>query len=411
MSEIFDRYETRPMKTREAAFFREFKAIISIARSNAHALREQTRGVDLAKIKRFEDLAVIPVLRDPHRARLRAGEPLYNGCLASRPGFMHHLFLNAAAGATRDWWNAARAMHAADFCKGEIILNCASFHFSNGGHMIDGAARELGCASIPAGPDNVMKQIEAIGAASPVGYCGKPGGLRRILDSATAAKRDVSSLKKAFVFGAPLSTHFRREAATRNIRIRQAYTTPEAGVIAYETSAPDGALVGGMVVNENVIVEIVKPGGAEPAAPGEIGEIVITRLNVDFPLLRFGTGDLSRIIPGPSPCGRTNMRIEGWMGHADETTRFNDRIVLPSQVIDIGERHPCVQRVCLVLGNQTPGGEPVLKVEGPQNDPQLPFNLRATMKSVLGFEGRIDIVCPGTLPDDGRLIADERVLA
>ena len=407
MLDQFDRNETRSWKTREAVTFRDFKAIISIAKSHASLLRKQMRGVDIARIKRREDLAQVPVIRRADLAHATASEPPYGGVLASRPGFMRHLLPTSAAGHARDWWNAARAMHAAGFAKNDIILNCASYHMNYGGHLVDSGASSLGCAVIPAGPAETDRLLEAIRRHTPNAYCGKPGVLRRILEQAAATNIDISLLKKALVFGAPLSTHFRRECEARGLRVRHAYTCPEIGVVAFETSALDGGFNEGMIVNEGVILEIVHPDTNEPVTPGQVGEIVVTRLNVDFPLLRFGTGDLSRIISGASPCGRTNTRIQGWMGRVEETVRFRDQ-VLPSQVLAMGARHACVQQMRLVFSGDAHKEESILRVEGPDDDPQLPINLKATMKSVLGFEARIDIVRPGMLPRDGKLIADER---
>ncbi len=411
MSGHFDRSETRPWKTREAAMFRDFKAVISITKANAAAVRRQTRGIDIAQIKRCADLARIPVLRQAQLSQMIADEPPYGGRLASRPGLMRHLLIRTAAGHSRDWWNAARAMHAAGFVKGDIILNCASYHMRSDGHMVEGGAAEIECSVIPAGSARIDRHLDAIHQLKPTAYCGRPGGLRRILEAASAANADVSSIKKALVFGAPLSTHFRREAAARGIQIRQAYAHAEAGIIAFETSGPGGGVNEGMIVNEGLILEIVRQGTDIPAAPGEVGEIVVTRLNVDFPLLRFGTGDLSRILPGPSPCGRTNLRILGWMGRAEETAQFHDRTVLPSQVLEMGAKFACIARMRLVLRGDARSGESILRVEGPKNDPSLPADLRASMKAVFGFEAQVDIVNPGTLPKDGKLIADERLRA
>ncbi len=409
MTDYFDRNETRPRKTREAAIFRDFKAILSITRPHASALRKQTRDIDITRVRRCEDLARIPVVRGAQIAQMISEDPPYGGRLASRSGFMRHLFFRAASGHGRDWWHAARAMHAADFVKGDIVLNCASYHMAHGGHMVESGAAELGCAVIPAGSGKVDRQLHAIHQLKPTAFCGKPGLLRRILETAAEKNFDVSSIRKALVFGAPLSTHFRREALARGVVVRQAYTTSETGIVAYETSLPDGSLNKGMIVNEGLIVEIVAPGTSEPVRRGDIGEVVVTRLNVDFPILRVGTGDLSREIEGPSPCGRTNMRIEGWMGRVDDVARVGERQIFPSQIIEMSDRHACVGRMRLVLGEKGGRVDPTLCVEGPGDDEQLRARLRATISEVLGFEARVDIVGPGTLPDDGRLIVDERV--
>ena len=411
MSGHYDRNEARARKSRESALFRDFKAILSLTRSHAPALRRQTRDVNIAAIRRGEDLARVPVLRGAQIARMVADDPPFGGRLATRPGFMRQLFFGTASGHSRDWWNAARAMHAAGFVRGDIVLNCASYHMRTGGHMIEGGAMELGCCVIPAGSSKTGRHLEAIRTLRPTGFCGKPGALRKILERADAEKIDVSSIRKALVFGAPLSSHFRREAAARGIVVRQAYTTPDAGIVAFETSKPDGSLNEGMIVNEGVFVEIVRLGGDAPVGPDEVGEIVVTRLNVDLPVLRVGTGDLSRVLAGPSPCGRTNLRIAGWMGRVEDAARIGERRICPSQILAMNDRHACVKRMLLVVNGEGTPADTTLRVEGPRDDPQLPINLRATMQSVLGFEARVDIVGPGALGDGARLIVDERVHA
>jgi phenylacetate-CoA ligase len=274
--------------------------------------------------------------------------------------------------------------------------------------MIHDAAERLRCAVYAAGPDDTDRQIAAIERFRATAYCGKLGVLRRIVERAAVTGRDISTLKKALVFGGPMSTHFRRECEGRGLRIRQAWVTPEIGVIAYETDAPDGRVNEGMIVNEGVHVEILDPETDGPARPGAVGEVVLTRPSVDFPVLRMRTGDLSRFIREPSPCGRSNIRIQGWMGRVEEMTTWRNVRVLPSHVLDMRARHACCRNMKLFVTGDREAAEIVLRVEGPKDDPQLPVNLRATMQNVLGFEAKIDICDLGALPRDGRLIVDER---
>jgi phenylacetate-CoA ligase len=324
-----------------------------------------------------------------------------------RPGDFRVLLDNVAVGHARDWFGAARAMHAAGIAAHDIVLSgvsCLEF----GAHMIQGGAERIGCAIIPAGLEDVDLQIALIERFRANAYCGKPGILRQILARAAVKGRDVSSLTKAFVFGEFMSTHFRRECEGRGLVIRQAWAAPEVGVIAYQTSGPDGGCADGKVVNEGVIVEIVDPRTGEPVRRGEAGEVVVTRPNVDFPILRMRTGELTREISGPSPCGRTNMRVEGRLGRVDELAAWRDRLLSPSQILQMRARHACCRNMKLFLLGDAKGGEAVLRVEGPKDDPHLPVNLRNTMRNVLGFEAKIEIRGEGELPRDGRLIIDQR---
>lgn len=408
MSNYFDRNETRSAKSREVALFRDFRAIVSMAKNHAFALRKQIRSVDISQIRGYQDLVRVPTIHRADLTQAVGDEPPYGGVNALRIGAMRHVLAHVATGRGRDWWGASCAMHAAGFRANDVVLNCGSYHLDAGGHMVAAAADSLGCATIAAGPYDVDAHLHCIGRFKPVAYCGKPGVLRRIVERAAATNHDISSLTKALVFGAPLSTHLRRECEMRNLRIHQAYFIPEVGVIAYETRAPDHSLTHGMVVNESVIVEILDPVTEQPIAAGKIGEVTVTRLNKDFPVLRLRTGDLSRFVTGESACGRTNLRIEGWMGRVDEALRINELTVWPSYVLDMRARHASVRRMRLVVSGDDAANDIVLRVEASRDDPQLPVNLRATMQSVLGFEAKIDIVSPGMLPKDGKLIVDER---
>ncbi len=408
MSEHFDRNETRTSKSREAAMFREFKAVISITRSQANAVRAQTRGVDINKIQRIEDLSRIPVMRRETLCRMMEENPPHGGYLAARPGAMRHLLRHSAGGHKRDWWNSARGMYAAGFTRHDTVLNCASYHMSNGGHLVESGAAELRCAVIPAGDNNIEWHLDALRRWSPTAFAGKPGALRRLLDRAASVNCDTSSLRKAMVFASPLSSRFRHEAEARGLSVRQCYTTPEAGVVAYETSGPDGRLNAGMIVNEGVLVEIVRPGTDAPAAPGDIGEIVLTRLDADFPLLRFSTGDLSRILPGPSPCGRTNLRIAGWLGRVNEIVNFCGCRIFPSQILEIQNLLSCHARLRLVLRKSGEDEQSVMRVDAPTASADFASELAVAMRAVLGFEAPMELAAPGGLADSGKFIVDER---
>ena len=411
MPDFMDRLETRAVKSRELALYRDLKTIIAVAKPRAAGLRRLIRSAGIAEFRGKEDLAQFPVLRGHEIARLRAQDPPYGAFNATRPGLLRRLFPNVLEGHAKDWWGCARAMHAAGFTRGDIILNSFSYHLSAAGHMVESGAQVLGCAVIPAGSAAIERQLDAVETLRPNAFCGKAAFLDLLLQKAAELRRDISSITKAFVFGAPLSQHLRASIEGRGVRVRQGFATSMLGVIAYETDDADGVLNEGMIVNEGVILEIVRPGADEPVATGEIGEVVVTRLNLDCPMLRYSTGDLSRIIPEVSPCGRTNIRIKGWLGRADQAALMADRTLLPSQVIDIGARHKAVQRLRLVLRSENAKEALLLRAEAPRGAAGLANELGASLRDVTGLEGAVEIVAPGALPDDGKLIVDERALA
>ena len=408
MSEFFDRNDTQPAKSREAALFRNLKTIVAIAKPRAAGLRRLLREYETPEIARREDLKRLPIQRRAETERLRADEPPYGGLLATRMGALRRALPSSPQGQGRDWWSSARALAAAGFEKGDVILNCFSYHLTADGHIVEDGALALGCAVIPAGTAKIERKLEAIHALTPNAFCGEPEHLLQLLDQAREMNRDVSSLRKALVFGRHLSPHVRADIESRGIRVHQAFVTSDLGVIAYETDLPDGGLNAGMIVNEGVIVEIVRPGTSEPARDGEIGEVVVTRVNPDYPLLRMSTGDLSKFLPGPSPCGRTAPRIAGWLGRVEERARIDGRVLTPTQILDLGARHACVRRMQLVISREPAGETVTLLAEGPRTDPLLPDNLKRSLREVAGLDGEINIVAPGVLTDKHRLIVDNR---
>jgi len=408
MPNFFDRNDSRPAKSRETSLFRDLKAIIAIAKPRAAGLRRILRQCDLQNIATPEDLSRVPVARRRDIEAMRAEDPPFGGLLATRPGAMRRVMCGIAQGQARDWWSSARALAAAGFEKGDIVLNCFSYHLSADGHIVEDGAMALGCAVIPAGNARVERKLEAIHALKPDAYCGEPEHLKQLLDAAQAANCDTSSLRKAFVFGKRLRPQLRAEIEARGIRVRQAYVTSELGVIAYETDLPDGRRGEGMIVNEGLHLEIVRPGANDAVPVGEIGEVVVTRANADAPVLRMSTGDLSRIIPGPSPCGRTATRIAGWLGRVDETTRALGRDLSPAHVIELEARHACVSRMQIAIGRDNGRDTVTLRAEGPRGDAQLLANLKSGLLAVAGVEGDIEIVPPGVLTEKSRLIVDER---
>jgi phenylacetate-CoA ligase len=302
-----------------------------------------------------------------------------------------------------DPWRGARALFAAGFRPGDVVLNTFSYHLTPGGFIFDTSARALGCAVIPAGPGNTEAQFELIEAYRPAGYSGTPDFLKILLDGAASAGRDVSSFKRALVSGAAFPPSLQAEIKARGIDAYQAFGTADLGIIAYETSAREG-----MVVNEDLIFEIVRPGTRDPVAEGDVGEIVVTSLDPHHPWIRLALGDLTAALPGPSPCGRTNMRIRGWMGRADQTTKIKGMFVRPEQVAEIGKRHPELGRLRLVVTRAGETDAMTLKAECAAPTASLSEALAASLRSITKLGGNVELLAPGALPNDGKVIADER---
>jgi phenylacetate-CoA ligase len=324
MSQYFDRHETRSPQSREVALMRDLRAIIAMAKPRAAGLRRQTKGIDLADIKTRADLARIPVLRETDLLKWQADEPPFGGFVATRLGALKRLIVSADSrfepeSHAKDWWGAARALCAAGIGRNDVILNCFSYHLACEGFIMESGANALNCAVIPAGTADLDLQIEAIRGMQPTAYCGPADFLLSLAEHARERGASIASIERALVAGPLLKPHLRCDLESRGIRVRQAYFIPHLGIIAYESEGPDGELGDGMIVNEGLILEIVTPGTGDPVRIGEIGEIVVTRLNPDYPLLRFGTGQLSALLPGVSPCGRTNLRLKGYLGRVNQT--------------------------------------------------------------------------------------------
>ena len=303
-----------------------------------------------------------------------------------------------------DWWGAARACFAAGFRSGDIVHNSFAYHLdARRLHSGIGLRRALGCAVIPGGVGNTEQQLEAIAHYKPSGYVGTPDFLKILLDTAEKTGKDASSIKRALVSGAALPASLREELGSRGVAVLQCYATAELGVIAYESEAREG-----MIVNETVIVEIVRPGTGDPVAEGEVGEVVVTSFNPDYPMIRLATGDLSALLPGVSPCGRTNTRIKGWMGRADQTAKVKGMFVHPKQIAEVAARHPQFARLRLVVGREAEQDTMTLLAECATPDAALEAAAAATLQSVTKLKGGVKLVAPGTLPNDGKVIADER---
>jgi phenylacetate-CoA ligase len=407
MTAHYDARETREQAAREADLFSRLPDVLRGAMT-APAYAERLRGLDPASVTSRAALAGLPVLRKSELPALHKASAPFGGLVAAAPGSFARLFTSPGPifepeGRQADPWRGARALFAAGFRPNDIVLNTFSYHLTPGGFIFDASARALGCAVIPAGPGNAEQQFELIEAYRPVGYSGTPDFLKILLDAAAAAGRDISSIKRALVSGAAFPPSLQAEIKARGIDAYQAFGTADLGLIAFETEARDG-----MVVNEDLIMEIVKPGTGDPVAPGDVGEIVVTSLDPHHPWIRLALGDLTAALPGPSRCGRTNMRIKGWMGRADQTTKVKGMFVRPEQVAEIGKRHPALGRLRLVVTRQGETDAMTLKAETGTSGDALREEIAASLRVVTKLGGSVELVRPGALPNDGKVIADER---
>jgi phenylacetate-CoA ligase len=405
--EHYDSLETRDPDDREREFSRQLPDIIAIAlRAPGWAI--QLAGVDVHAVTSRAELAKLPVLRKSELATRQKERPPFGGFNVTAPARLRRLLMSPGPifepeGKDRDFWGAARMLFAAGFRSGDVVHNSFSYHLTPGGFIMESGAHALGCAVIPAGTGNTEQQLEAIAHFKPSGYLGTPDYLKVLLDAAAKAGKEASSLRRALVSGAALPHSLRRELVARGVEVRQCYATADLGVIAYESEGGEG-----MIVNETLLVEIVRPGTGDPVAPGEVGEVVVTSFNSDYPMIRLATGDLSAVLPGRSPCGRTNMRLAGWMGRADQTTKVKGMFVHPAQVAEIGTRHPELGRLRLVVTRAGEQDAMTLMAECTTPAASLQEALVATLRAVTKLGGEVKLVAPGSLPNDGKVIADER---
>ena len=403
----YDSLETRAPAERERATCAQLPDLIARALI-APGWAKQLAGVDPKSVASRDALAKLPVLRKSDLPRLQTEMPPFGGFNVAPPGKAKRLLMSPGPifepeGHEKDFAGVARAMFAVGFRAGHIVLNCFSYHLTPGAWMFESAAETLGCAIIPGGTGNTEQQVEAIARLKPNGYTGTPDFLKVLLDTAQASGKDASSIRHGLVSGAALPASLRQELSSRGVEVLQCYAIAETGVIAYETPAREG-----LVVNENLIVEIVRPGTGDPVPEGDVGEVVVTSFNPDYPMVRLATGDLSAVLPGGSPCGRTNMRIRGWMGRADQTTKVKGMFVRPEQIAEIGKRHPELGRLRLVVTRSGESDLMTLKAETPSPGESIQSELTASLRAVTKLGGSVELVDAGTLPNDGKVIADER---
>jgi phenylacetate-CoA ligase len=407
MTDTFDPRDIQDPAAREADLFRRLPDVLRAAAA-APAYAERLKGVDPAAVTSREALARLPILRKAELPALQKAAPPFGGFVPAPLSAFGRLFTSPGPifepeGRGDDPWGAARALHAMGFRQGDVVLNTFGYHLTPGGFIMDSGARALGCVVIPAGPGNTEQQLEVIEAFRPVAYCGTPDFLKILLDAAEKAGRDASSIRKALCSGAAFPKSLQEEIAARGIDAYQAYATADVGVIAYETSAREG-----MVVNEDLIVEIVRPGTGDPVPVGEVGEVVVTNLDPHHPQIRLAVGDLTAALAGTSPCGRTGMRIRGWMGRADQTTKVKGMFVRPEQIAEIAKRHPELSKLRLIVTREGEADAMTLAAETAAPSDGLVSAVAATLQGVTKLRGVVDLVAPGSLPNDGKVIADER---
>ena len=412
MDEYFDALESRHPAQREAALMAALPAQVGHAQNAAPAFATLLAGIDAVAVTSRAALARLPVIRKHDLASLqKAGLPgdAFGGFSTLLRGpKMPRVFASPGPiyepeGTRRDYWRAGRAMYAAGFRAGDLAHNAFSYHMTPGAFIMESGLHAVGCTVFPAGVGQTEQQLQAIAELRPDGYTGTPSFLRILVEKAAEMGSDISSIRKGLVGGEAFPPSLRDWFAERGMAIYQSYATADLGLIAYETTARDG-----LVLDEQVIVEIVRPGTGNPVAEGEVGELVVTTLNPDYPLIRFGTGDLSAILPGPCPTGRTNTRIKGWMGRADQTTKIRGMFVHPGQVADITRRFPEVLKARLVVSGEMANDSMTLQIEASALPHDLESRISDAIRDITKLRGDVELKAPGSLPNDGKVIEDAR---
>lgn len=417
MKTHMDALETRDPAARESALLAALPGQIAHAQKNAPAFAEILKDINATDITSRNALAKLPVIRkyellEKQKASRAAGSSVFGGFSAVSYGQqMPRVFsspgpLYEPEGSRPDYWRMARAIAAAGFQSGELIHNCFSYHFTPAGSMMETGAHALGCTVFPGGIGQTEQQVQAMAELQPAGYIGTPSFLKIILEKAVEMGVALPSVKKALVSGEAFPPSLRDWMTERGVNAYQCYATADVGLIAYETSARQG-----LVIDEGVIVEIVRPGTGDPVPEGEVGELVITSLNPDYPLIRFGTGDLSAILSGHCPTGRTNQRIKGWMGRADQTTKVRGMFVHPGQVAEVVKRFPSALRARLIVQGEMANDSMALHVETTAAhgaEAELKAQIAEAIRDVTKLRSEVHLVAPGTLANDGKVIEDAR---
>ena len=413
MKEHYDELETRNPEAREGALMAALPAHVAHAKANAPGFARVLKEVEPNDIKSRKSLARLPVTRKSDLHALQKALPPLGGLNATPVEKLAKLFVSPGPiydpeGRGGDWWRTARGLFAGGFRAGDLVLNTFAYHFTPAGSMLESGALALGCSVIPSGTGQTEMQVAAIRDLRVRGYIGTPSFLKLIVEKADEAKSDLSTLKKAQVGAEYLPPALRQAMRERGIAVTQMYGSADLGLIAYESVNADASVNEGMILEEKLILEIVRPGTGDPLPDGEVGEVVITSFNRDYPLIRFGTGDLSAVLPGASPCGRTNVRIKGWMGRADQSTKVRAMFVTPGQVAEVLRRHPEVRRARLVVEGEAGSDRMTLKCEVSEAISGLGDALVATIRDVTKLRGEVELLAPGSLPNDGKVIEDKR---
>ena len=412
MSAHYDALETRSPQAREAALMAALPVQIAHAQAHSPAFAQILAGVDAARINTRAALAQLPVTRKyellAQQQAQRANTPFGGFNTQAFGPHMPRVFASPGTiyepeGARPDYWRMARAIYAAGFRAGELVHNCFSYHFVPAGSMMETGAHAIGCTVFPGGTGQTEQQVQAMAELRPAGYIGTPSFLKLIVEKAQSLGVALPSVRKALVSGEAFPPSLRDWLRAQGIEGYQCYATADLGLIAYETEAREG-----LVLDEGVIVEIVRPGTGDPVPEGEVGELVITSLNPDYPLIRFGTGDLSAILPGNCPTGRTNQRIKGWMGRADQTTKVRGMFVHPGQVSEVAKRFPQIGKARLVVSGEMASDTMILMVESQETSAGLAQLIGEAVRDVTKLRAEIQLVAPGSLPNDGKVIEDAR---
>jgi phenylacetate-CoA ligase len=407
----YDALETRGAAARADDLARDLPAQIARAMT-APAMAATLAGADPGAIATRAALAALPVTRKSALSAAQAGDPPYGGFVPGGVSGLRHVFQSPGpiyepGGVSRDWWRMGRALHAAGVGQGDVVQNCFSYHLTPAGMMFENGAAAVGATVLPAGIGQTELQVRAAADVGTTTYVGTPDFLKMILEKADEMGVALPRLTKAMVGGGALFPSLRQDYADRGIRCLQGYGTADLGSIAYESAGPDGT-VDGMMVDEGVIVEIVRPGTGDPVADGEVGEVLVTTLNPDYPLIRFATGDMSAVLAGPSPCGRTNMRIKGWMGRADQTAKIKGMFVRPEQVADLAARHPEIIRARVIATRARERDILTVRIETHETSAPFLVAVEASVQATLKMRGSVEPVAPGSLPNDGKVIEDAR---
>ena len=408
MTEYFDALERRNPEERESAQMAALPDQVALAQTKAPGFGAILAGIDAAGLTDRAALSRLPVTRKSDLLELQRADPPFGGLTATETGALRRVFMSPGPiadpqGRGKDWFRMGRGIFAAGFRAGELIQNCFSYHFTPAGVMFEDGAHAVGCAVFPAGVGQTDLQVAAIAHFRPDGYAGTPDFLQLILDKADATGTDVSSIKRACVGGGALFPAMRDAYSARGIHVRQSYGSADCGLIAYESEAMEG-----MILDEKIILEIVRPGTGDPVADGEVGEVLVTLINPDYPLIRFATGDLSAMMAGISPCGRTAPRIKGWMGRADQTAKIRGMFVHPGQLDRIVKSVPGLNRARLVIDHHDGRDTAVLRCEADATGAALADRIASAFTSECKVRADIEFVKTGDLPNDGKIIDDIR---